>query len=141
MLGMLLANSPCMNTAPVLQTSVQLNVGPSTAPGADNTANAGGPQSTFAGALNAAGAKPGRRSGTSKQSDDGTSGGSLPPAGNQSPPVPQPQAAATAGEKGGSAWLKPMLIAGAEVPAGTPTLGDPLAGLTFHPYGRSRMYS
>jgi flagellar hook-length control protein FliK len=85
-----------MNTAPVLQTSVQLNVGHSTAAGADNTANAGGAPSAFAGALNAAGAKPGRRSGTSKQSDDGTSGGSLPPAGNQSPPVPQPQTAATA---------------------------------------------
>src|SRR5580692_1251899 len=91
-----LANSSSMNTAPVIQTSVQPSVGPSTAAGADNIANAGGAQSAFAGALNAAGAKPGRRPGASKQSDDGASGGSLPPAGNQSPPVPVPQAAATA---------------------------------------------
>src|ERR1700688_4161889 len=93
---MLLANSSSMNTAPVIRTSVQPSVGPSTAAGADNTADAGGAQSTFAGALNAAGAKPGRRSGASKQSDDGASGGSLPPAGNQSPPASVPQAAATA---------------------------------------------
>jgi flagellar hook-length control protein FliK len=90
---MLLANSLAMNTAPVIQTSVQATVGPSSPAGADNTANAGGAQSAFAGALNAAGAKPSRRSGASKQSDDSASGGSLPPAGKQSPPVPAPQAA------------------------------------------------
>ena len=33
-----LANSSSMNTAPVIQTSVQPSVGPSTAAGADNTA-------------------------------------------------------------------------------------------------------
>jgi len=86
---MLLANSCSMNTAPVIQISVQPSVGPSTAAGSDNTAQAGGAHSNFAGALNAAGAKPSRRAGASKQSDDGGSGGSLPPAGNQSPPVPQ----------------------------------------------------
>src|SRR5580692_10390940 len=85
-----LANSSSMNTAPVIRTSVQPSVGPSTAAGADNTADAGGAQSAFAGALNAAGAKPGRRPGASKQSDDGASGGSLPPAGNQSPLPPPP---------------------------------------------------
>jgi flagellar hook-length control protein FliK len=90
-----LAISLAMNTAPVIQTSVQLNVGASVAAGAGATANAGGAPSAFAGALNAAGAKPGRRPGASKQSDDGASGASLPPAGNQSPPPPLPQAAAT----------------------------------------------
>jgi flagellar hook-length control protein FliK len=94
---MRLAKSSTMNTAPVIQTSVQPSVGPSsTAAGADNTAKAGGAQSPFAGALNAAGAKPGRRSGASKQSEHGSSGGSLPPAGNQLPPVPQLQTAAAA---------------------------------------------
>jgi hypothetical protein len=85
-----------MHTATVIQTSVQPSVGPSTAAGADKNATAGGAQSAFAGALNAAGARPGRRSGASRQSDDGASGGSLPPTGNQSPPVPSPPAATAA---------------------------------------------
>ncbi len=85
-----------MRTAPFIQTSVQPSVGSSTAAGADKTANAGGAQSAFAGALNAADARPNRRSGASKQSDDGVSGGNLPPAGKQSPPVPAPPAAAAA---------------------------------------------
>jgi flagellar hook-length control protein FliK len=90
-----LANSPTMNTAPVIHVSVQPTGGPSsTAGGADNTAKAGGAQSAFAGALNAAAANPSRRTGPSKQSDDSAPGGSLPPAGSQSPPVPVPQAAA-----------------------------------------------
>src|SRR6267154_189331 len=93
---MRLADSFPMNTAPVIQTSGQPSVSPGAAAASDNTANAGGAQSAFAGALNAAGAKPSRRSGASKQSDDGASGGSLPPAGKQSPPPPLPQAAATA---------------------------------------------
>jgi flagellar hook-length control protein FliK len=96
-----------MNAAPVIQTSVQPTVGPSAAAGTDNSANAGGAPSAFAGVLNAAGAKPGRRAGASKQHDDNASGGSLPPAGNQSPPPPLPQAAAapvaTPHPKGGSA--------------------------------------
>jgi len=93
---MLLAVSLFMRTAPFIQTSVQPSVGSSTAAGADKTANAGGAQSAFAGALNAADARPNRRSGASKQSDDGASGGNLPPAGKQSPPVPAPPAAAAA---------------------------------------------
>src|SRR5258706_8716513 len=93
---MLLAVSLFMRTAPFIQTSVQPSVGPSTAAGADKTANAGGAQSAFAGALNAADARPNRRSGASKQSDDAAPRGDLPLAGKQSPPVPAPPAAAAA---------------------------------------------
>src|SRR5258708_1687515 len=130
---MLLANSLAMNTAPVIQTSVQLNVGPSTTAGADNTANAGGAPSAFAGALNAAGAKPGRRSGASKQSDDGASGGSLPPAGNQSPPVPQAAATAVATPhtRGGWAADGPRVErerASGSAPAETPLAVQAAAG-------------
>jgi flagellar hook-length control protein FliK len=133
--GMPLAVSPSMNTAPVIQTSIQSTVGPSAAAGADNAANAGGAPSSFAGALTAAGAKPGRRSAAAKQSDDGASGGRLPPAGNQSPPIPVPRASATAmatpHSNGGSAADRPRMgrsRASGSVPAENPSAVQAAAG-------------
>src|SRR5882757_7496024 len=125
-----LANSSTMNTAPVIHVSVQPTSGPSsTAGGSENTAKASGAQSAFAGALNAAAAKPSRRTGASKQSDDSAPGGSLPPAGNQSPPVPVPQAAAapvaTPHSKGSPAGERPRQERG-RVSASTPS-ENPLA--------------
>jgi hypothetical protein len=89
-----------MKAIPVIQTAVPTG-GPSSsagiATGAGNAEAAAGSPSVFAGALKAAGTKPGRRSGVAKQPDDGAAGGNLPPTGNPPPPIAAAPAPAAGG--------------------------------------------
>jgi flagellar hook-length control protein FliK len=85
-----------MKAMPVIQTAVRTGGIPSSAgiaTGPGNAEASAGSSSAFAGALKAAGTKPGRRSGVAKQPDDGASGGNLPPTGNPPPPIAMTPAA------------------------------------------------
>jgi flagellar hook-length control protein FliK len=95
-----------MNAAPIIHVSVAANVSPSGSAGTTSAASAAGGAAvgsanassagpTFAGALLAAGAKSPRKSVTSKTTDVGQPGGSLPLTGSQPPPAaPAPVAQA-----------------------------------------------
>jgi flagellar hook-length control protein FliK len=85
-------STPPVSQSPIASDPAQQN---SSAPA--NSVNSGGDRSDFAAALRSAGAKPARRAAAAKPADGSSVGGSLPVAGNLSPPPTPPIAAGGTG--------------------------------------------